>query len=420
MYQTAALWFDNFSFSRLMPLFDDRVVTTTENMDHVLDKIVINLGDNRIIGKSSDLYTEDFKREFDNAIVEILNNGEISNNYEFNWLNIFRYRAVVYEYVCTFNGSSLPEMLNGSLNKSFHSEIGDFNKIILIPDQTSGTTNLVFYNSDTKVNFAYSLTDSDLALSIYNRSTDIAGGDIEHYISSEQSGFDIFYDNVFIPGWQENTMDYENVVKVGLYRDESMAEKNAEAFFDNPVAKWSSSEGNSLTYSDENTVVKYNKDTHIMEYYNYRVREGGSSSFANNYIAALNTIAQDSFIENEVYLDSYSNNNGKYTFCFNYKLNDRLIIPDEALKEKMGITAFIEITVEGGRLEKYTKYAYGFENDGSTKRADCGFVSAIDQVYTDEDIEDIKLCYTVDDAVELNWIVDISGNSFKVSVESEE
>ena len=27
---------------------------------------------------------------------------------------------------------------------------------------------------------------------------------------------------------------------------------------------------------------------------------------------------------------------------------------------------------------------------------------------------------TVDDAVELNWIVDISGNSFKVSVESEE
>lgn len=420
-YQVTTLWFDNFSLYTLTFSENSRKVSSIESMDYILDKLIINVGDNRIVGKANDIYTSENKKVFDEAVVEAVNNGENIDIGEFDWNEILENRAIIYQYRCVFDNKDIPEIFGSSADGNKVNEITDFDYVVIMPDSNGSAMTVVFYNSENSKYSAKNIKNSSVILQVYSASTAFAGGEVSDYISSVQNGFDIFSKNVFIPGWRENSLNYSLVNCLGMYRDESMAEKNAEDFFDNPVAKWSSNENNTLTYSDENTVVKFDKETKVFEYSNYRVENSNGGEFANNYITAVNTVRQDSFISNEIILDSYKNENGRYTFCFNYKINDRVLIPSDKVKEKTGINSFIEVSTEGGRLVKYRKYAYYFEKSNTEMVADCDFVTAIDKVYSEEKIDDINLCYIADEnsTIELNWIIETGDNKFVVSAERE-
>lgn len=420
-YQVTTLWFDNFSLYTLTFSESSKKVSSIESMDYILDKLIVNVGDNRIVGKANDIYTSENKKVFDEAVVEALNNGENIDIGEFDWNEILGNRAVIYQYSCVFGNKDIPEIFGNSADVNRTNEITDFDYVIIMPDSNGSAMTVVFYNSESSKYSAKNIKNSSLILQVYSASTAFAGGEVSDYISSVQNGFDIFSENVFIPGWRENSLNYPLVNCLGMYKDESMAEKNAEDFFDNPVAKWSSNENNTLTYSDENTVVKFDKETKVFEYSNYRVESSNGSEFSDNYITAVNTVRQDSFISNEIILDSYKNENGRYTFYFNYKINDRALIPSDKVKEKTGISAFIEVSTEGGKLVKYRKYAYYFERSNTEMVADCDFVTAIDKVYSEEKIDDINLCYIADEnsAIELNWIIETGDNKFIVSAERE-
>ncbi len=400
-----------------MPMFNEKEVSTVSTMDYILDKVIVNVGDNRIVGMTNDIYTSEYKKIFDRAIASSINHGNTCDIGEFEWNNILSHRAVIYEYGCVFDKNSIQGIFGSSVKPDKAGNIPAFDYVIVIMDSDSLTT--IFYNSSAKTYNARILQDSDIASEAYKAGTDFANNYDSAYISSELSGFDIFSQNVFIPGWQENSIEYSKVSPKGMYQDESMAEKNAEDFFDNPVAKWSADENGMLTYSDENTVVKYNKKSNVFEYSNYRADSFNEGGFAENYIAAVNTIAQDSFIKNEYCLSDYTLDGGRYIFKFNYKINDRAIVPGDAIKNKTSMDSFIEVTTEMGKIIKYRKYAYSYENSESSI-ADCGFVSAIDKVYKDGKIDNIDLCYIAGEGnIGLDWLINIKGESFIVSAERE-
>lgn len=421
VYQVMTLWFDSVYIYPFSSSETSRKVSDIEGMDYIMDKLIVSVGDNNIVGKANDIYSSENKKLFDDGIVETVNKGDKIDIGEFSWNNILKNRAIIYEYNCAFKGRNIPEIFGKPADESKAEGIDDFDCVIIMPDPNGLSMTVVFYNSNNNNYSALSLKNSAVIAQVYSASTAFASGESSDYISSVQNGFDIFSKNVFIPGWSENSLNYPLVNRLGMYKDESTAEKNAEDFFDNPVAKWSSSENNTLTYSDENTVVKFYKETKVFEYSNYRAEGSGSSEFSKNYITAVNTIRQDSFISNEICLDSYNNENGRYTFKFNYKINDRDLVPSDELKSKTGMSSFIEVSTEGGRLVKYKKYAYYFERSNTESIADCDFVTAVDKVYSDGKISSINLCYIADDrsAIKLNWIIEIDQNKFVVPAERE-
>ncbi len=420
-YQVTTLWFDNFSLYTLSLSENSKKVSSIETMDYIIDRIIVNVGDNRIVGKANDIYDSENKKIFDEGVVETINKGANIDIGDFNWAAILKNRAIMYEYNCVFESKDIPEIFGNSADSGKANEITNFDYVIILPDSNGSAMTVVFYNSENNKYSAKNIKNSSLISQVYSASTAFVGGEVSEYISSVQNGFDIFSKNVFIPGWQENSLNYPLVNCLGMYKDESMAEKNAEDFFDNPVAKWSSNENNTLTYSDENTVVKYYKETKVFEYSNYRAESGDSSDFSSNYISAVNTIRQDSLIKNEIYLDSYKKDGEKFIFRFNYKINDRSLIPSDEMKSKTGMNSFIEVSTENGRLVKYRKYAYFFEKSNIENVADCDFVTAIDRVYSEDKIKNINLCYIADfkSVIKLNWIIETDNSKFVVSAERE-
>lgn len=415
-YQISSLWLNDFSISNFFSMFKEKEISTVDTMDFILDRIIVNVGENRIVGQTDNLYTSEYKQTFDRAITECINKGSKKDIGQFDWNNILSSRAVIYEYNCNLESKNLPYLFGSSIKNDKISDITTFNNIILKINTSGSSLTAIFYSSKTDQYTAKEIKKSDIISETYKKSTDFAESEVSDYISSVSSGFDIFSDNIFIPGWQENGIEYNLLSAKGMYTDESMAEKNAEDFFDNPVAKWSAEKDNILTYSDENTVVKYNKNSNVMEYSSYKVDSINDNSFSVNYISAINTIARDSFIKNEYYLDSYSSNAGRYTFRFNYKSGDKCLVPNNNIKKKTSMESFIEVVTEMGKPVKYRKYAYYYENSGSKSVADCNFVTAIEKVYSSEKIDNINLCLIADtnNMAELNWIIKVGDNEYEV------
>lgn len=420
VYQVGMLWFDNFSIVNVQSIFNEKEYSTTKNMDYIINRIIVNMGDNKIMGKTNDLYSSQYKADFDKAVVECVNNGEKVDLGEFKWSNILNNRALIYENSNIFDNKTIKYIFGASISEDKVNDITSFDYVIVTLNVNSGDMTSIFYNSEKNRYSAKRIKNANMVSDLYAMSTDFANDDTSSFISSEQSGFDIFSKNVFIPGWQENSIEYPAVDCFGMYKDESMAEKNAEDYFDNPVTKWSANENDMLTYSDENTVVKYDKHTNVFEYSNYRAVNTSDKTFSANYISAINTLKQDSVLKNEYYLDSYDFNDGTYVFRFNYKINDRFILPDDDIKNKTGMKSFIEVSANSGKTVKYKKYAFYFGKSENTRVAERDFVSAIDNVYTDKKIDDIDLCYVASAKdISLKWIIEIEGKEFVQNAERE-
>lgn len=420
VYQVGDIWFDNFSISSIYSLFYGKSANTSvSSMDYVIHRIMVNMSDNRIVGKTNDLYSSKQKKVFDKGIAEAVNSGDNADN-GFDWVKILKNRAVIYEFDCEMDSSSIPYIFNGAKSDNVGA-IGSFDYVIAAINAKSTEMTVYFYNSSTEKYSGKTITNSSVISDMYSNSTSFANEDSTAYISSIQSGFDIFSKNVFIPGWLENSIEYPSIRAAGIYADESTAEKNAEDFFDNPVTKWRADENDSLTFSDETTVVKYDKKTRVFEYYNYKADTVDDNSFASNYMAAFSVVNRDSFIKNEIHLNDYDVSGGNYTFRFNYKLNDRLVAPSDELAASIGMDSFIEVTTERGRVVRYRKYAYSFENTGVSKIADRDFVAAIDEIYTDKKVDNIWLCYMADgsNSIGLKWIIKIGDDTFVESTERE-
>ena len=72
IYQTGELWFGNFSDHNFFSLFNNSETTYSKNVAYTLNRLIVNLGDNKVICRGSDIYGSEYKTLFDKSVSNAL------------------------------------------------------------------------------------------------------------------------------------------------------------------------------------------------------------------------------------------------------------------------------------------------------------------------------------------------------------
>lgn len=426
IYQTGELWFGDFSNHNFFSLFNGNENSYSKNIAYTLNRLVINLGDNKVVCRGSNIYESEYKEEFDRAISTALTKGTLTENTgSVDWVSVLENRAVIYEYSCSFKGSDLNGIFN--VQSDISSRIESYDTIIISPRADNSFMRVIFYDSEKDISSYAELKSNSIIGKCYEATSAFAGPEDDiYYISSVENGFDIFSENIFLPQCETEFYTYNAIEPHYISGDVSMMEKNANIFFDNMSAMdYQRSDGN-YTFRNETTVVRC-YDNSVMEYFNYDAKSDNDNSFYGNYGAAINLIKQDKFVTNEIYLESYEYKDGQYTFRFNFKINNLPLLPGNEIKENTGLSSFIEVITSKGSVDKYRKYGCRYTiSDKITLNSKVDFISAIDKIYAElygnesetKPVDDITLGYIADSrSFGLSWLVNIDGNEYVVEAE---
>lgn len=421
VYQAGELWFENFSGHNFFWFGNSSPAVSTRGVDCITERLIVNLGDGKVVCRLNDMSSKKYKKYFDNAIGTALAVGELSDTQGVDWSEILKKRAVIYEYSCVLKGSDSGGIFEAAARADTLSKLTDYNTVIIIPTSDSSSMEVIFYNSENGLTSEVQLKNNDVIAKCYEGS-ELLGREEQRftYISTVLNGFTIFSGNIFIPTWSEENEKYNQIEPYYYIEETNGVEKNADLFFDNPVNKTASRSKGVETFGDESTVVKY-YPTGVFEYSNYKVSSEKTNSFVNNYNSALSVLKKDAYVDNELYLDSYSADaNGNYTFKFNYKIDDLKLKPADGLKAEIGMDSFIEITTSKGRVSKYRKYAVSYRRSNSIATASSDYISAIDKLYAKlygssqpKAVSDVELCYQANiKTVDLDWIIKIDSEEY--------
>lgn len=430
IYQTAKLWFEDFS-SRSFFYYADSAGefnSVSDEIKYSLEKIAINKGNGKFICKYNDIYSSEYKQIFDNAVHLTFEKGRLDREAVVDWESLLKKKSVIYNYNYFLTGKTIGKLFN-TTDKNTEQISSPINYIAIIPE-ISGTEALrvCFINSKDGKSFEYLLEKNDIVAKALDSIEGFSDDEnAMYYISSIQTGFDVFNGNVFLPQWKKDGYEYSPIRAEKPWEKDGgvlllQLEKNINMFFENPAAKSASTVNNVYTYSDESTVVKYYTNS-VLEYSGYEAvsRKAESADFFDFYKTALMFIKNDTNIKNEYYLKDYKEENGRITFYFDYKINNFPIVFSEELKKLTGMSSIIEITVADKRVLKYKRYVCDFYLD--TENSDYvekDFLAAIDTVYAlngnidgERKIDNMMLGYNVEPYKEgllLNWLVTLDGN----------
>lgn len=436
VYQTAKLWFEDFSNHNFFYTILNRNSAdyTQQSCVYTLNSLIINKGNNKFERIYNDIYKSDYKSVLDRAVTLCLKEGKSVKLNEDYFKTMMNSKFIMYKYDYKLTGETVGEMFNVKGNNI--SKISEFDTIVLIPSiNVPETLHISFIDNDSYNITGFEVIGYDVIKDVYNL-IDLFSMDNEniYYISSFQNGFDIFKKNVFIPSWDSTSIVYKPITMVNDMESAGSVlmmslEKNIDIFFDNPAVKWPTRVNDVYTYSDETTVVKYYTNG-VLEYSNYKSgnETNKNSSFYDKYISAINFMQKDINIKNEYYLSSYLKEDDKYTFYFDYKINNFPIILSDEIKRNIGMKSMIEVTVSGNTVVRYKRYVYNFEIDESNKKyINVDFLKAVDYVFSKiqnnenksnkDIIDDIILGYTVFEQpseIQINWGVEIDDNMYFV------
>ncbi len=437
IYQTSGLWFgDSSNHNFFYSFFNNSKSADDDGLLYSLDNIIVNQGSDKLICLKNNIYQNEYKSSFDSAVKATMENGSVLARTEFDWNNILSGRSIIYQYSCEIDSKSISNMFgfNESLLSSFSDKM---DTVVVVPYATTPETLVVgFGNRKTGKGCFYSLEKNQIIYDVYNNIGSVTASDAEvYYTSSIKNGIDIFGSNVFIPQWNNKTKYYTIKAEGQFYENNEFEplklEKCVDVFFDNAASKWASISNGIYVYSDENTVVKYYPND-IIEYYNYSTEKAGSEeSFYSQYKSAVSFLKKDSNIKNEYYLSGYYSDSEKIVFYFDYKLNNFSVELSDELKNDLGLNSIIEVTVSGGKVSKYRRYAKEFLVDENNKKnMEKGFLTAIDEVFAEMNndgnqkkaVENMELEYLLykNENAELKWLIDVDGKRYIRGLENQD
>lgn len=430
IYQTSELWFEGFSNHNFFySFFNNSQNSSDDSLLYSLDSIIVNSGGDRLICIKNDIYKNDSKATFDNAVKLTMEEGSLTSQSVFDWNTILSGRSVIYQYSCGIMKGDIAKMF-GFDEGLLASLSSDVDTVVIIPYTTTPEKITVGFGNMAKQNACfYTLEKNQYTYNLYDAIGSVsASGDI-YYTSSVKNGLDLFNGNKFLPQWNSYELQYHPIKIINPFIENGEVEqikieRAADVFFDNPVSKWSSFSGGVYTYSDESSVVKY-YDSGVMEYYNYSTDKGKpANDFYTGYLSAVSLLKKDFNIQNEYYLSGYSLDSEKTVFYFDYKINNFSVELGAEVKKNTGMKSVIEVTVSGGRVSRYRRFARNFVSDNLRKETvKKDFLKAVDEVFTDtqnsngekteNNIDDIKLCYYAgEEDGFLRWIVRVGNKKF--------
>ena len=407
IYQTANLWFENISNYRFFYYFKSlsNLQTEKSQVEYAEKSIIINIGNDKFIQNFNNISRSNAKQVFDEVISIAIRKGKFYQAENFDISTILNNKCVIYKYDYSTTGSEISTIFKSYSKNSL--KIESFDLICIVPNVSKrDEVQVIFFDTKNSKQYEFILNTSQGA-KVYNIINKFSLEEDHYYISSFKNGFDLFDKNLFILTWDTNHFNYNNIlVQNPISIDENISqdilEDYIDVFFQNPSIKWHVNAEDTSTYSDESTVVKYNK-AGILEYSNYKSGTSQSNKgIFDLYTIAINFLNTDTNIKNEYYLKKYIEDQDKVTFYFDYKINNLPINLAMQTKEKFSMDSMIEVTVSQSKVSKYKRIIFDFFISSQESYLSKDFLNAIDNViykqYKNDlySIKDVELAYNFD------------------------
>ena len=425
--QTGGLWLSQTKSHNLFYSAINSFLTASSNTTEYYrtieaEKTAVGTGNNNYV-----LLYEKADKKADStiksAIGTAIEKGTVNSSGTIDW-NILSGKNIVLEF--PFSVSSA-EFSKGFPSASANNDIPEnFNCIVITPSFSDSGTYVTFISTGEQ-SFV-SLVIEDSATNTALRSViDSTPTDGLAYISSAQSGFNIFKNNVFLPQWTESEYIYPSVYPISTGTDKNGVFSSSEVkqmvhpLFPASGFDHSGIDGSGVHYfnSDE-IVVKYYPNG-ILEYFNYK-KSSEAQTLASAYDACMKFIEKDESIKTDIFLADADVTTEGLIFKFDYSVNNIPVELSSRLKEALGIESAIEVVVTNNTVKKYRKYSCNFyENSEYDMSANVDFLTEINRVITEQSadgeimqVDDISLCYYADgnNVCSLKWRTDIGGSSY--------
>ncbi len=419
LYQTNELWFEDFSSHNFFyTILQDKLGTQNDaEISGETEYAAVNAGTGRFVLTYDKDSVNTMTRAAVKAAAEAVKSGEIQTDEAYSLQDIISGRCIVIKYSYMLSETEF-SLLYGTGSSD---GIPDFDSIAVSGD-SSQNFKVLFFNSNTLEGTLYEMKE-------YSGIRDISALIDEaklpyneiYYVSSVQNNYDVFKGNEFIPTWAGETYYYtitkNNPAAENGIVTESSVDKYVNAYFDNPVLKWTSVDGDVYIFSDESTVIKYYPEG-VMEYASYSGGDEGGTTLSGGLGAAEVFLDYEPNLRNDYYLTNFKYDDGRITYYFDYKINDTILTLSDELKEKLGMESFIEITVDSGRVTKYKRYLRDYvttiKDPVYTEKT---FLEVIDNGLSrleGEYIESLKLSYleSGEDSAPLCYVVSIDGKNY--------
>ncbi|MCD8090960.1 MAG: hypothetical protein LUD81_10165 [Clostridiales bacterium] len=411
LYQTNELWFEDYSSHNFFYSFLQNTVSgqSGTEINGEAEYGVVNNGTGRFILTYDKDSLNDMTRAAAKAGAAAVKSGSPLVYESYNLQNIIKNRCIVVHY-SFFLSSEEFSLLYGA---GSYDDIPDFDSIA-VSDDSSDTFKVLFFNSNTLEGAVYEMKEysgiRDIKAIIDEAQLPYNG---IYYVSSVQNNYDVFSGNEFIPTWAGEVY-YYTITKNNPAADngvvtEASVDKYVNTYFDNPVLKWTSIDGDVYIFSDETTVVKYYPNG-VMEYASYS--GSGTEGSLNEALAAAEAFLDyEPNLNNDWYLVDYKYEDDKIIFYFDYKINNSILTLSDELKEKIGMSRIIEITVDGSRIAKYKRYLRDYITtvrdpvytektfleviDNGLSKLEGEYIDSLRLSYLESGEESVPLCYVV-------------------------
>lgn len=303
--------------------------------------------------------------------------------------------------------------------------IETFDCIVVVPSRRLGEdTKSYFINSTTNEYACYTTNVSNNSPELYNLLATDATKNI--YISTGQkTGASVIWRNLFLPQWAELPYVYPALVAEPTFEidgalSQISMENTVKGFFRNFSVDWSSqNEDGHYIFSDNETVMNYDPETRMLEYYNYESygNDANRTSLLDGYQISKNFLDNDNSLDTEVYLVDVKQRSTETIYYFDYVVGEFPVTLSADLLQKMEVDAAIEVCVRNDSVKQYRRYMVNFAESNTEKLLDVQFIDALDDAnktyqMTIEDkaiseVTDISLGYYAEEngTIGLKWFV---------------
>ena len=372
------------------------------------------------------------------ALGEILSQKEtLPQKSTADWKEILANRCIVMQY--DFMIASEEYLANYRELKT-NQKLEQFDYITIVPAKRSGEESQAYFvNSETNECVLFRGEGSGASTTLYEALTTEDSGML--YVSTGQrTSASVLWRNMFLPQWARLPYQYAALEREFVFEKDgepsrATLENTVKNFFRNFSVDWSErNEDGIYTFSDSETVVKYYPEEKVLEYYSYENYAGDArTGLLEGYQICCNFLKNDNSLQTDIYLaDIERTINNEVIYYFDYAVDDLPVNLSQSLRDRIGSSHAIEVTLRNQAVKEYRRYAVNFRQMAEkNERINVQFIDALDDanktykaIVEEKDITDVKnisLGYHVDltGSVRLKWFVTLYDYTFVVDTDQE-
>lgn len=428
--QTGQLWLGNDSGHNFFySLFDHSASSAGRSSQEkaVIDPetIVVGYGSNAFHLTYGKIQGSQIQQRVDAFVTEMVEEADWSTLEGVGIDALLSQKCVVYEFSFDVSLSQYLEAITEQAGN--WPEMEYINYLVAVPSGgPMQKSQLYLVDGTAKQAVMTENTQTELAQQLWNAIDTYRQAHLEdlRFVSSAQSGLNIFQNNVFVPQWSQSTYPYQRLQQVKKAAEaEEMAEEAATAaagFFatyDTPVA--TIDENGMYVFTGEEAIVRYGTDG-MLEYYGYGESNADGQTLSTAYYVCKQFMERDATLPEAIYLSDVQLKSDGLLFCFDYYWKEMPIELSESLCTEKNISHAVEVMVEQNKVTRYRRYVVQYEAD-EEDWVEVDFVYAMNETIsaaqeTITAMDDIYLGYVEDGSGDLGlcWFVVADGTKHQV------